>query len=103
MVVRCDGGITIEAGGTLAWYRSSEEGERGFCARCGTSLFWRAMGEPRDWAVNVHTFGDGHGEVIREHVWIDAKPEFYDFADRAPRLTGAEAAARAPSRKETLR
>jgi hypothetical protein len=94
MVIRCADGITLEAGDTLAWYRSSADGERGFCGRCGSSLFWRELGEPRDWAVNVHAFGDDHGETIREHVWVDAKPYFYDFTDTAPRLTGAEAAAR---------
>lgn len=94
MVIRCAGGITLTEGETLAWYRSSDDGERGFCSRCGSSLFWRVAGEPRDWAVNVHAFGDAHGQTIREHIWIDAKPDFYDFTDPAPRLTGAEANAR---------
>ena len=26
---------------TLAWFRSSEEAERGFCHDCGSTLFWR--------------------------------------------------------------
>ncbi len=94
MVIRCVGGVALEAGEALAWYRSSDDGERGFCGRCGSSLFWREAGEPRDWAVNVNAFGDGHGQTIREHIWIDAKPDFYDFAGTAPRFTGAQAMAR---------
>jgi hypothetical protein len=31
-----------------------------------------------------------HGQEIVEHIWIDDKPDFYDFADDAPRKTAAE-------------
>lgn len=92
--IRFTDGVTLDAGEALIWYRSSDDGERGFCGRCGSSLFWRDPGNPRDWAVNVHALGDGHGQAIREHIWIDSKPAFYDFADLAPRLTAAQALAR---------
>lgn len=29
-------------------------------------------------------------EPIEEHIFIDRKPPWYDFADDAPRLTAAE-------------
>ncbi len=29
---------------TLNWYQSSKIAERGFCNRCGSSLFWRTIG-----------------------------------------------------------
>ncbi len=32
---------------TLAWYRSSPDARRGFCARCGASLFWKPEREAR--------------------------------------------------------
>lgn len=28
----------------LEWYRSSETAQRGFCSRCGSSLFWQMDG-----------------------------------------------------------
>lgn len=92
--IRFTDGVTVQDGEALVWFASSTEGERGFCGRCGSSLFWRDPGNPRDWAVNVHTLGDGHGETIRSHIWIEDKPGFYDFADDAPRLTAAQAMAR---------
>lgn len=30
---------------TLVWFRSSAHAERGFCQRCGASLFWRETGK----------------------------------------------------------
>lgn len=86
MAIRLVGGVTLDAGETLVWYHSSDAGERGFCSRCGSSVFWREPGVASDWAVNVHTLGDGHGLTIREHIYTADKPEFYDFSDSAPRL-----------------
>jgi hypothetical protein len=57
-------------------------------------LFWRVPGEAADWAANVHALGDGHGQSIREHIWVEDRPAFYDFADERPRLTAAEVTAR---------
>jgi hypothetical protein len=85
MAIRFSGGVTLESGETLAWYRSSDEGERGFCNRCGSSVFWRAPGVPTDWAINVHALGDDHSQTIFEHIFTADKPDFYDFADTAPR------------------
>ena len=38
------GTLTIIKGETLKWYRSSEKARRGFCGRCGASLFWEEFG-----------------------------------------------------------
>ena len=35
--------LTLVADATLRWYVADER-ERGFCARCGASLFWRVTG-----------------------------------------------------------
>ncbi len=94
MSVRLAGGVTLAADATLVWYASSDWAERGFCGRCGTSLFWRLKGEPSDWIVNLHALGDDHGMTIHEHIWVDQKPGFYDFSDATPRLTEAEFMAR---------
>jgi hypothetical protein len=94
MSVRFAGGVKLMAGDTLVWHASSDWAERGFCGRCGTSLFWRLIGEPSDWIVNLHALGDDHGQAINEHIWIDQKPGFYDFSDTTPRVTEAEFMAR---------
>ncbi len=83
-------GVTVTRGEALTWFASSKEGERGFCARCGSSLFWRRPGEPRDWAVNVSALPEDHGQQISEHIWVDDQPAWYGFTDERPRRTAAQ-------------
>lgn len=37
----------LEICGTPVWYRSSAHARRGFCGRCGSSLFWEPLGGGR--------------------------------------------------------
>ena len=90
MVTRFEDGVSLAEGSPLAWYASSDHGERGFCARCGSTLFWRVPGAGRNWEVSVNALGDGHGLAIAEHIWVDFQPGWYAFADNAPRRGSAE-------------
>ncbi len=94
MSVRFEGGVTFEADETLAWFRSSDHGERGFCARCGSSLFWRAPGQGDDVSASAAALPEDHGLQIGAHIWVEDKPGFYEFADDRPRLTAEQATAR---------
>ena len=62
----------------LQWYKSSDQGERGFCSRCGSTLFFRSgrwAGElhvtlanflgPVDRAPQAHVFWDTHVDWVR--------------------------------------
>jgi hypothetical protein len=31
----------------VTWFASSDHARRGFCSRCGSSLFWQPLGEGR--------------------------------------------------------
>ncbi|MEM9059952.1 MAG: GFA family protein [Pseudomonadota bacterium] len=90
MAVRFEGGVTFDADESLNWFRSSEHGERGFCNRCGSSLFWRAPGDGVDVAISVSALPEDHGLGIMEHIWVDDQPDWYAFADDTPRLTAAD-------------
>ena len=39
--------IDLEGEGAIVWFASSERGRRGFCAMCGSSLFFEAVGHDR--------------------------------------------------------
>jgi hypothetical protein len=39
--------VALEVAETLVWFASSERGRRGFCASCGSSLFFEPVGEDR--------------------------------------------------------
>jgi hypothetical protein len=75
----------------LAWFASSPVGERGFCTRCGTTLFFRS---PR-WPGELHvTRPNFDGPVDREpqaHVFWDTHVDWVRLADDGlPRKTEAE-------------
>ena len=89
-----DAKVSLESADTLSWWKSSEWGERGFCCKCGSSLFWRAIDGDDAWEVSVASLNDERDLQIKEHIYIDDKADFYDFADDAPRLSGAAFTAR---------
>jgi hypothetical protein len=55
----------------LNWYASSPEAERGFCSRCGSSLFFRSS----KWPGELH--------VARANFWepVDREPEVHGYYD----------------------
>ena len=78
----------IEGEEFITWYDSSEFAQRSFCKNCGTHLFFRT----KDGSYNgvSANFDDLDGLEIGEHIFIDNKPSYYDFADDKPRLTEKE-------------
>ncbi|HUS53469.1 MAG TPA: GFA family protein [Thermohalobaculum sp.] len=90
MSLDMDGVVTLTKSDALVWYKSSDHGERGFCRHCGSGLFWREPGATLGWGVSVGALDDVTGVQIAQHIWIDDKPDFYDFADDAPRKTAAQ-------------
>jgi hypothetical protein len=67
------GKVTFNGEENIGRYSSSAEAERGFCKRCGSSLFY-----------------DQRRFKIASEIYVDDKPAGYDFAGVHPRLTGEE-------------
>ena len=91
MAVHCLGGGSFTKKDGLAWYRGSPWAERGFCNRCGSSLFYR-LADDHDamLVVAAEAFDNPDDLTLEKHIYIDSKPTRYDFADDRPRLTEAE-------------
>lgn len=81
--------LRFTADEALGRYASSEWAERGFCTRCGTTLyyFFKPAGT---YAVSVGAFADPTVfELVRE-ICVDRKPPGYALAGDHPRWTEAE-------------
>jgi hypothetical protein len=88
------GGVEILTPDRVRWHRSSEWAERGSCRTCGAAVFYRLVdGDFINVSAGSLDDQDAIGPVI-EHIFADSKPSWYDFADDAPRITGAEFVAR---------
>jgi hypothetical protein len=93
--VHLPGAVRFDRDGTLAWYGSSDWAERGFCSRCGASLFYRLTIGPETVVAAAGTFDDqGVFDRIDTEIYIDRKPDYYAFAGDQERLTGEEFLAR---------
>ena len=83
------GAVRFEGERNITRYASSEWAERGFCARCGSNLFYRLKHDGRHY-VSVGTFDDQRPFTVSGEIYIDAKPAGYALAGDHPRLTEAE-------------
>ncbi len=75
--------ITEDAG--LSWFESSDIAKRGFCNRCGSSLFW-APAHNKYMAVMAGAIDTPTGLTSREHIHVDDKSDYYELSDGLPQF-----------------
>src|SRR5215467_4027404 len=62
----------------LRWYASSEQARRGFCARCGSTLFWQGVG--RDYiSIAAGSLDDASGLATACHIFVADKGCYYEI------------------------
>ncbi|PKA42394.1 GFA family protein [Rhizobium sullae] len=76
-------GLTIEGENSVRWYQSSEAAERGFCANCGSALFWQRKGSPGV-SIMAGAFDQPSGLSFGYHIYCADKGDFYEIKDGAP-------------------
>ena len=75
--------VTIRGGDHVTWYRSSEKVRRGFCATCGSPLFWDPI--EKDWiGIAMGAFDVPTDTRLRIHIFVAEKGDYYDIADGLP-------------------
>ena len=88
--IRSSNALKFSSDETLKWYRSSDWAERGFCSKCGSSLFYRLTENDEFLAVNSGSLDLPSGLSLTKEIFIDEKPDYYALEGDRPRLTGAE-------------
>jgi len=79
--------LTVVADESIEWFASSEFASRGFCSRCGSSLFWLA--EARDYVcIMAGTLDESTGLEAVEHIYVKDKGDYYDLTDDLPKASG---------------
>ena len=77
--------LTIHGSDKVAWYRSSDKVERGFCSACGSPLFWNPRIEGYEWtAVAMGAFDTPTGTRIAKHTFVGDKGDYYEIDDGLP-------------------
>jgi hypothetical protein len=80
------GDLRLREAGTLRWY-AADERERGFCGRCGASLFWRAAGRATI-SIAAGTLDPPTGLRTIAHIHTRDQGDYYEIADAAERHPG---------------
>ena len=80
----------IEIKGEVAWYQSSDTARRGFCATCGSNLFWDGAGE--NLSIMAGTLNGPTGLAVKGHIFTADKGDYYDIADGLPQSEKADPA-----------
>lgn len=65
---------------TLAWYRSSDIAERGFCSRCGSSLFYRPL-QGHMTSIGAGSLDGPTGLRLSGHIHCASKGDYYEITD----------------------
>jgi hypothetical protein len=75
--------VTIEGAEAVRWYRSSEKVRRGFCATCGSFLFWEPIGRAKI-AIGMGAFDNPTGTRLGHHIFVADKGDYYEVGDGLP-------------------
>ena len=62
----------------LKWYRASDIASRGFCSKCGSTLFWKPNGEERI-SFSAGTIDEHSGLKLNKHIFTDDKGDYYEI------------------------
>ncbi len=78
--------LTIRGSENLTWFHSSAKARRGFCARCGSSLFFDPLDRNKHpWtSVALGAFDTPTGTRLARHIFVAEKGDYYALDDGLP-------------------
>lgn len=79
--------LALEGEGNITWFAASTFAKRGFCATCGTLLFWKPNEEAR-YAILAGAFDRPAALQAGYHICTSGKPDFYRISDGLPQYPG---------------
>lgn len=75
--------LAIHGDESLAWFQSSAKVRRGFCVRCGSSLFWDPADKDKI-GVAMGALDPPTGTRLGMHIYVAEKGDYYDIDDGLP-------------------
>lgn len=83
--------------------RTSDWASRSHCGTCGSPLWYRydkGVTDAGDYEVPIGLLDEANGLILTKEIFIDAKPDSFDFAGGHKRMTEAEVMKSVTSRPE---
>ena len=70
---------------TLKWFRSSKKAKRGFCRKCGASLFFKVMGS-KNISIAAGMFNGPTKLKTKMNIFVKGKLDYYKFDNNLPKF-----------------
>ena len=70
---------------TLKWFRSSKEAKRGFCRKCGASLFFKRIGS-NNISIAAGMFNRPTKLKTKMNIFVKGKLDYYILDNRLPKF-----------------
>jgi len=87
--IECGDSFKAEDSPELGVYEASDYGERIFCKKCGSVIAWLSK-DGKFSEVSVNALEDMRHLSLEQEIFIEDKPEYYSFAQKTRKRTGAE-------------
>jgi hypothetical protein len=79
--------LTVRGEENVTWFHSSEKVRRGFCSKCGASLFWDPT--HKDFiGIAMGAFDGPTKTRLHVHIFVAEKGDYYDISDGVPQHSG---------------
>ena len=70
---------------TLKWFRSSKKAKRGFCRKCGASLFFKVIGS-NNISIAAGMFNGPIKLKTKMNIFVKGKPDYYSLDNLLPKF-----------------
>ena len=70
---------------TLKWFRSSKKAKRGFCKKCGSSMFFKFLGN-NSISISAGTFSNPTKLKAKKNIFVKGKLDYYNLDNRLPKF-----------------
>jgi len=75
--------LKVEGEFNVAWFRSSDKVQRGFCSTCGSTLFWDPIDKDKI-GVAMGGFDAPTGTKLAIHIFVAHKGDYYEITEGRP-------------------
>lgn len=70
-------GLHLLTSDQLKWWNASETAKRGFCAECGSLMFWQESGSD-ELSVFMGCIDEPTGIKLKTHIFLEEKGDYYN-------------------------
>jgi len=76
--------IVFKSKKTLKWFKSSSKAKRGFCNKCGASIFFKRFGS-KSVSLSAGMLKNPTKLKTASHVFFYEKSDYYKISDKLPK------------------